>query len=365
MSQLQVNRINDASGGVLAPISSVMRNRIINGAMVIDQRNAGASVSIAAGGGPFTLDRFRSDNSTDGAVTVQRVTDAPTGFVNSMKYTVTTADASLASTQYLGLNHFIEGFNIADLMWGTANAKTITISFWVKSSITGNYPVSLDNNAATRYYVGQYSISSADTWEYKTVTIAGDTSGTWDTGNQRGITVRWFLGSGTGLEGTVNSWQSGTRYSFSGAASVIGTLNATWSITGVQFEVGTQATSFEYRQYTTELQLCQRYLYKISGAPQYTRVATGPAQNTTTSSMTLFMQTPMRTAPSSVTVTGNFGLWSGATIFSVSSLAISTDSTSPFTAVLSAASTGITADRTYQLIGNNDSTAAIAFSAEL
>ena len=121
-------------------------NRIINGAMVIDQRNAGASVSIAAGGSPFTLDRFRSDNSTDGAVTVQRVTDAPTGFVNSMKYTVTTADASLASTQYLGLNHFIEGFNTADLMWGTANAKTITISFWVKSSITGNYPIAFDNN---------------------------------------------------------------------------------------------------------------------------------------------------------------------------------------------------------------------------
>jgi hypothetical protein len=181
-----------------------------------------------------------------------------------MKYTVTTADASLASTQYVGLNQFIEGFNTADLMWGTANAKTITISFWVKSSITGNYPVSFDNNAGNRFYIGQYSISSANTWEYKTVTVAGDTSGTWLTDNQRGVNVRWFLGSGTGWESTINSWQTGTKYTFSGAASIIGTLNATWQITGVQLEVGSTATSFDTRSYTTELQLCQRY-YETSG----------------------------------------------------------------------------------------------------
>ena len=240
------------------------RNRIINGAMEIDQRNAGASVAIASGGNPYTLDRFRSDNSTDGAITVQRVTDAPTGFVNSMKYTVTTADTSLASTQYLGLNHFIEGFNTADLMWGTALAKTITISFWVKSSITGNYSVSLDNYAGDRFYVGQYSISSANTWEYKTVTIAGDTSGTWRTDNERGVSIRWLLGSGTGWEASANSWQTGAKYTFSGAASVIGTLNATWQITGVQFEVGSAATSFERRPYGAEFALCQRYYYKIN-----------------------------------------------------------------------------------------------------
>jgi hypothetical protein len=164
----------------------------------------------------------------------------------------------------VGLNQFIEGFNTADLMWGTANAKTITISFWVKSSITGNYPVSFDNNAGNRFYIGQYSISSANTWEYKTVTVAGDTSGTWLTDNQRGVNVRWFLGSGTGWESTINSWQTGTKYTFSGAASIIGTLNATWQITGVQLEVGSTATSFDTRSYTTELQLCQRY-YETSG----------------------------------------------------------------------------------------------------
>jgi len=255
--------ITFADGSVQSGGWTGMRNRIINGAMEIDQRNAGASVAIASGGNPYTLDRFRSDNSTDGAITVQRVTDAPTGFVNSMKYTVTTADASLASTQYLGLNHFIEGFNTADLMWGTANAKTITISFWVKSSITGNYPVSFDNNAADRFYVGQYSINSANTWEYKTVTLAGDTSGTWLTDNGRGFNVRWFLGSGTGWEASANSWQTGAKYTFSGAASVIGTLNATWQITGVQLEVGSVATPFERRPYGMELTLCQRYFRSI------------------------------------------------------------------------------------------------------
>jgi hypothetical protein len=296
-----------AAGGGTGTASGVtgFKNRIINGAMVIDQRNAGASVSLTASVSSFTLDRFRSDNSTDGAFTVQRVTDAPTGFVNSMKYTVTTADTSLSTNQYLGLNHFIEGFNTADLMWGTANAKTITVSFWVKSSITGNYPIAFDNNAGDRFYIGQYTISVAGTWEYKTVTIAGDISGTWLTNNDRGVSVRWWLGSGTGSEGTINSWQTGAKYTFSGAASVIGTINATWQITGVQLEVGSTATSFDYRPYGTELALCQRYCHAFSS---YSFGRTRDADSFFNGNVTL--GTTMRAAPtlrSGATYTVNTG----------------------------------------------------------
>ena len=275
------------------------RNRIINGDMRIDQRNAGAAVTISAGTYPYILDRFRSDNGSDGAFTVQQVTDAPTGFVNSMKHTVTTADASLSSGQYIGLNHFIEGFNTADLMWGTANAKTVTVSFWVKSSITGTYPLSFDNDAGNRYYIAQYSISSANTWEYKTVTISGDTSGTWLTNNGRGITVRWWLGSGTGFEGTVNSWQSGAKYTFSGAASVIGTLNATWQITGVQLEVGSVATPFERRPYGTELSLCQRYYQQIgkTNNVSYQPYAIGSVGSSTVAVAIFSLPVTMRATP--------------------------------------------------------------------
>ena len=343
------------------------RNRIINGAMEIDQRNSGSSVAIASGGFPFTLDRFRSDNSTDGAITVQRVTDAPTGFVNSMKYTVTTADASLASTQYLGLNHFIEGFNTADLMWGTALAKTITISFWVKSSITGNYPVSFDNNAADRFYIGQYSINSANTWEYKTVTIAGDTSGTWLTDNERGVNVRWFLGSGTGWEASANSWQSGAKYTFSGAASVIGTLNATWQITGVQFEVGSAATSFERRPYGMELALCQRYFFNVGGQVYSSPSIGGTAYSTNWCFGLIKSPVTMRAMPT-FTKTGNWN-WNDYNAVNISTGALTFTSTSStldaFWVASHGTSSGLTQLQAYFLTAGNDATARLSFSAEL
>jgi len=265
MSQLQVNRINDASGGVLAPISSVMRNRIINGAMTIDQRNAGASAAFVTG---FTLDRWQGVEDTDGAMTAQQVTDAPAGFTNSLKVTTTTADASLGATQYADINQPIEGYNVADLAWGTAGAKTITISFWVKSSLTGTFGGCLTNSAFNRSYPFTYTISSANTWEQKSVTIAGDTGGTWQTTTSTGIRVIFGLGVGSTYSGTAGSWTANNFLSATGAVSVIGTLNATWQITGVQLEVGTQATSFEYRQYQQELALCQRY-YEIYPSRAY------------------------------------------------------------------------------------------------
>jgi hypothetical protein len=238
---------------------SVFRNRIINGAMVIDQRNAGASVTISNSSKDYTLDRWAAFETTDGVITVQQVSDAPAGFINSAKITTTTADGTLTADQRCQFTQDIEGLNVADLGWGTANAKTVTLSFWVKSSLTGTFGGSVANSAANRSYVFTYSISAANTWEQKSVTIAGDTTGTWLTTNSIGIRLYFGLGVGTDFQGTAGSWAGSFGIATSGSTSVIGTLSATWQITGVQLEVGTQATSFEYRQYQQELALCYRY----------------------------------------------------------------------------------------------------------
>ena len=243
------------------------RNRIINGDMRIDQRNAGASVTPTDA---YTLDRWEIREDTDGAITAQQVSEAPAGFNKSLKITVTTADSSLAATQRLLVDQRIEGFNTADLDFGTAGAKTVTLSFWVRSSLTGTFGGSLVNNTNNRSYPYTYSISAANTWEYKTVTIAGDTSGTWETTTSAGIKVYFSLGVGSTYSGTAGAWAASEFYSTTGAVSVIGTLNATWQITGVQLEAGSVATPFERRSYGQELSLCQRYFntsYESSVAP--------------------------------------------------------------------------------------------------
>jgi hypothetical protein len=236
------------------------KNRIINGAMVIDQRNAGASVTINSAAWTYVTDRFCFlGQSSDGVFTAQQSSTAPAGFNNSLLVTVTTADASIGANQIYTLRHTIEGFNTADLNWGTANAKTVTLSFWVRSSLTGTFGGAL-NNEGTRSYPFTYSISAANTWEYKTITISGDTSGTWGTTNSHGIRITWGLGVGTTYSGTAGAWAGSEFFSATGATSVVGTNGATFYITGVQLEIGSVATSFDYRPYGTELQLCQRYL---------------------------------------------------------------------------------------------------------
>ena len=236
------------------------RNRIINGDMRIAQRGTAAVTT----DGSFPVDRFRVSQSTDGAFSAQQDTSVPAGFVNSVKITTTTADATLTTTQNLNLSHFIEGTNIGDLAWGTASARTVTLSFWVRSSLTGTFGGSLRNGALDRSYAFTYSISVADTWEYKTVTIPGDTSGTWLTTTGIGINVVFGLGAGPDRSGTAGAWAGANYVSATGAVSVIGTLNATWYVTGVQLETGSVATPFERRPYGTELMLCQRYFEKGS-----------------------------------------------------------------------------------------------------
>ena len=236
------------------------RNKVINGAMVIDQRNAGAAVTPTDA---YVLDRWEVREDTDGAVTAQQVSDAPSGFSFSQRITTTTADASLATIQRLLVSQPIEGFNTADLAFGSASASSVTISFWVKSSLTGTFAGCLQNSARNRSYVFNYTINAADTWEQKSVTVVGDTTGTWvGATNGTGLRLIFALGVGPDNTGTANSWQSSTLFSSSGAVSVIGTLDATWYITGVQLEAGDTATPFEHRSYGQELALCQRYFCK-------------------------------------------------------------------------------------------------------
>jgi hypothetical protein len=273
------------------------RNRIINGDMRIDQRNAGAAVTATTA---FPVDRFVINNATDGAYSAQQDTSAPAGFTNSVKITTTTADATLATTQRMIIRQMIEGTNSADLGWGTANAKTVTLSFWVRSSLTGTFGGAINNEDNTRSYPFTYSISVADTWEYKTVTIPGDTSGTWLTTTSTGIRVVWSLGCGPDRSGTAGAWNSNNNNTATGAVAPISTLNATWYVTGVQLEVGSVATPFERRPYGTELALCQRYYIEYPA-----NVTFHGFQNGTTSvSANVVTPVPLRTTPTMTIAAG-------------------------------------------------------------
>jgi hypothetical protein len=244
-----------------------MKNRIINGNMTIDQRNAGASVTPT--NGQYTLDRWQARLTAASKFSIQQSSTAPTGFNNSIIATSLSA-YSVGSSDGFFIQQRIEGYNVADLNWGTANAKTVTLSFWVRSSLTGTFGGSLFNDNADRSYPFTYTISSANTWTQASVTIAGDTTGTWLTTNGNGLSVNFSLGAGTSVSGTAGAWAGATYYSATGATSVVGTNGATFYITGVQLEVGSTATSFDYRSYGTEFQLCQRYYYvMVSGAGSY------------------------------------------------------------------------------------------------
>jgi hypothetical protein len=254
-----------------------MRNRIINGAMRIDQRNAGASVSTNTGNNVYTLDRWNAVYGTQNFYTVQQNSGSvtpPAGFRNYLG--VVSSGTNTGDIQ--SIQQIIEGFNTADLNWGTANAATVTLSFWVRSSLTGTFGGSLQNSAVNRSYPFSYTISAANTWEQKSITIAGDTTGTWLTTNGAGIRLNFSLGTNATFSGAAGAWAASDFRSATGATSVVGTSGATFYITGVQLEVGTQATSFEYRQYQQELALCQRYYQTsyVSGAAVDS--ATGPTE---------------------------------------------------------------------------------------
>ena len=257
----------EANGGTGTTIGyNGFKNRIINGAMVIDQRNAGASVTPA--NGAFMVDRFQYVSSQASKFTAQQNAGSVTPPVGFIKYLGLTSSSaySISATDFFTVSHKIEGFNTADFGWGTANASIVTLSFWVRSSLAGTFGGTVFNDAQNRYYVFSYTISSANTWEQKTITIAGDTSGTWATDNSVGMRIMFGLGVGSTYSSAAGSWGGTLYYSVTGATSVVGTNGATFYITGVQLEKGSTATSFDYRPYGTELALCQRYCVAFSSA---------------------------------------------------------------------------------------------------
>ena len=248
---------NGVLTGALSPTG--FRNRIINGDMRIDQRNAGAAVTGISHGSNYITDRFTLVEAADAVFTAQQDTSAPSGFVNSLKITTTTADASIGAAQYVFVVQRIEGTNTTDFDWGTSGASTVTLSFWVRSSLTGTFTGALSNGTFNYSYAFEYTISAANTWEQKTITISGATAGTWLSTTGIGVQVIWSLGHGSNFDGTANTWESAGDIGASGSVAIASTLNATWYITGVQLEKSTVATPFEFRSIGQELGLCQRY----------------------------------------------------------------------------------------------------------
>jgi hypothetical protein len=234
---------------------------------------------------------------------MQQSSVAPAGFINSALFTVGTA-----YTPSAGENNFyrqgIEGFNVADLNWGTANAQPVTLSFWVRSSLTGTLGGSLRNGDSNRSYPFSYTISAANTWEYKTVSIPGDTTGTWLTTNGIGVDVSWGLSVGSNASGTAGVWAASNFISATGATNITSTAGATWYITGVQLEEGTAASPFENRLIGTELALCQRYYYRrvINTGTATPVIGNGVTNSTTTSFIETYFGTEMRASP-----TANWG----------------------------------------------------------
>lgn len=255
---MPLSKIQDIGNQVVPNLGR--RNLIINGAMQVAQR--GTSFASANG---YNLDRFAYYRSGGGAVTVSQDTDTPSDFKNSLKIAVTTNDSSVTSGDYYILQQKIEGQNIAQLNYGSSDAKTTTLSFFVKSSVTGTYSGSLRNQASDRSFVFQYTVSSANTWEQKSIAIVGDTSGTWLTSNDTGIALVFSLGQGTTYaSSTVGSWHSGNYHGSTSEQDFIGNASATFFITGVQLEVGDSASIFEHRSFGEELALCQRYYFSLN-----------------------------------------------------------------------------------------------------
>ncbi len=378
MSTVKTNNILDASGGNTATINSMtptadslqgFRNRIINGDMRIDQRNAGASVTITnTADVTYTLDRWFGYGTVASKFSIEQTisgVSAPTGFTDYFGVTSLSAYSVLTGDSF-SVGQAIEGLNVADLGWGTASAKSITISFWVRSSLTGTFGGALRNSAVNRSYPFTYSISSANTWEQKSITIAGDTSGTWLTTNGVGIRLGFGLGQGSTFNGTAGAWAGANYNNATGATSVVGTNGATWYVTGVQFEVGSVATPFERRDYGRELIMCQRYYYKVSGDTKWFGIGY-VIDSTRAQGITSFPVT-MRTAPSAVEQTGtaaNYGVITGATSTTCSSVPTFNASTSEFSAVtLFTVSSGLTASQSIAL-RSLAASVYLAWSAEL
>ena len=352
---------------------NTFKNRIINGKMDIDQRNAGASLNPADFA--YSVDRWKCRRSQSSKFTVQQNAGSvtpPAGFSNYLGVTSSSA-YSVLTADYFAIQQLIEGLNFADLAWGTASAQTVTLSFWVRSSLTGTFGGALNNGAEVRAYGFTYTINAANTWEQKTITIPGDTTGTWLTTNGIGLYVNFNLGTGSTYGSATNgSWTNdNTQFTPSGATSVVGTNGATFYITGVQLEKGSTATSFDYRPFGTELALCQRYyesLYNSNGTMNSNGnfIALGVCENASRAQPYYIFKVQKRSAPSTtLSAIGTFGLRStgGASTICTSG-SFGSASTTYVTGEFNIGSSAVTSGGAAWLV-NHDGNAKIEWSSEL
>jgi hypothetical protein len=294
----------------LVPVTA-FKNRIINGAMQIDQRSsAGTPVNNGAASNTYFVDRWHMFGSVAARMNGRQSTVAPTGFINSALITSSAATTAGAGDAY-GVRQYIEGLNMSDFGWGTAAAQTVTVSFWVRSSITGVYAFAFFNSDNTRSYVATYNISSANTWEQKSITIAGDTSGTWLTTNGIGTSCWWDLGSGSSFTAIAGAWNASLQVKTSGSVNLVGTSGATFYITGVQLEKGSTATSFDYRPYTNELALCQRYYQRG------TKFTNGYGDTTNVLTAGLQLPVEMRAQPSLLNAVDSNGIVANGSLYNL------------------------------------------------
>jgi len=355
---------SDSSIQTAAASPYVLKNRIINGAMVIDQRNAGASVTPTADN-TYTLDRWAARLSASSKFSVQQSTTAPAGFINSLKITSLSA-YTLGAGDFFIIQQAIEGLNTSDLGWGTVNAQTVTLSFRVYSSLTGTFGGSVLNSSGNRSYPFTYSIPVANTWTTISVTIAGDTGGTWLTTNGTGVQIWFGLGVGTTYSGAAGSWSGSTYFGATGATSVVGTSGATFYITGVQLEQNTVATPFERRLYNQELANCQRYYYKIQSTSSGNRVAftSGVITSTTAVSYcTGSFPVTLRTSPTSTQSGLNINDY--LVTNTVTSISNTTSMPNGYSLTFSTGTATLTAGRLGIIISSNNLTDYLDFSAEL
>jgi hypothetical protein len=371
-SSATANMVTDASGnvsfgGTSVMSSSFLRNRIINGDMRIDQRSAGASATPAGGSAYYSCDRWQQFLSQNSKYSIQQSTTSPAGFTNSLLATSLSAYSVLAADNF-SLSQQIEGFNVADLGWGASGALTVTLSFWVRSSLTGTFGGALANSAVNRSYPFTFTINTANTFEYKTVTVAGDTTGTWLTNNGIGLRVWFSLGSGSTYTGTAGAWAAADYRSATGATSVVGTNGATLYITGVQLEVGTVATPFERQIYNAQLAQCQRYYYRIG--PVASQAVFGPAvaDTTTLGRCTGSFPVTMRTPPTALEQTGtagNYVIRTGGTARTCSAVPSFDSATENIWQIVTTVASGQTAGQGGFLRADAIITAYLGWSAEL
>lgn len=295
----------------ISAVPTGRKNLLYNGAMQVAQRSTTSASNIAVDG-YYTADRWRCITNSQGQWTQTLETDAPTGsgFRNSFKILCATADAAPAAGDYVWVEQRLEGQDLQRIAKGTADAQQLSLSFWVKSNVTGTHIVNawdLDNN---RLVAASYTVSASAIWEKKTITFPADTTGAFDNDNGLSLRLVFMLGAGTDrTSGTLaTAWESLTTANVAvGQTNLAAATNNYWQITGVQLEVGATATEFEFKSFGTELRECQRYYQNFTSPSSNTWVAVGQAYQTAAAIIPLFFQVEMRTTPAVTLATAGLG----------------------------------------------------------